>query len=104
MSRSIFNLLFVFIKIIVDIGIALCIMGQPFKKGGCNMDNILEGFSTVQKVRALMAANNMNMQSLADYLKVSIGTVSNRFEKNDWTVPELKLLAEKFGTTLTDLI
>ena len=68
------------------------------------MDNIFEGFDTVQKVKALMAANNMNMQSLADYLKISIGTVSNRFDKNDWTVPELKLLAEKFGITLSDLV
>ena len=68
------------------------------------MGNVFEGFDTVQKVKALMAANNMNMQALADYLKISIGTVSNRFEKNDWTVPELKLLAEKFGMTLTDLI
>ncbi|HLA29282.1 MAG TPA: helix-turn-helix transcriptional regulator [Syntrophales bacterium] len=68
------------------------------------MGNAFEGFTTVQKVKAFMAANDMNMQALADYLKISIGTVSNRFEKNDWTVPELKLLAERFGTTIVDLI
>jgi len=68
------------------------------------MGNVFEGLTTVQKVKALMAANGMNMQSLAGCLNISIGTVSNRFEKNDWSVSELKALAEKFGTTLTELM
>lgn len=67
------------------------------------MGNVFEGLGTVQKVRAMMAANHMTMQQTADYLGMSLGTIGNRFEKNDWSVAELKALADKFGVTLSDL-
>jgi antitoxin component HigA of HigAB toxin-antitoxin module len=68
------------------------------------MNNILEGFGTVKKIKALMAASGMNMQDVANVMGVSLGTVGNRFEHNDWSVAEIKTLAEKFAVEPADLI
>jgi transcriptional regulator with XRE-family HTH domain len=67
------------------------------------MNNILEGFGTVAKVKALMAAKEMTMEDMAKVLGVSVSTVGNRFDNNDWKLTEMKALAEYFGTELTDL-
>ena len=68
------------------------------------MSNVFEGLGTVEKVRGLMAAHNLSMADVAKELNVSLGTVSNRFALNDWSVAEIKALAEKFGVEITDLI
>jgi DNA-binding XRE family transcriptional regulator len=73
-------------------------------KGGHNMNNILEGLGTTEKVKALMAVRGINQATLATTIGVSPGTIGNRFEKNDWEVSELKTIAAAYGVEVTDLV
>ena len=68
------------------------------------MNNILEGLDTAGKVKALMAVRGVNQTELAATMGVSIGTIGNRFEKNDWEVSELRKIAAAYGIDVTDLV
>ena len=68
------------------------------------MNNILEGLDTAGKVKALMAVRGVNQTELSKTMGVSLGTVTNRFDKNDWEVSELRKIAAAYGVELTDLI
>jgi len=68
------------------------------------MNSILEGLDTAGKVKALLSARGKNQPDLATLLKVSLGTIQNRFEKNDWYMEELKIIAKEFKIDINDLI
>ena len=68
------------------------------------MNSILEGLDTAGKVKALLSARGKNQPDLATLLKVSLGTIQNRFEKNDWYMEELKTIAKEFQIDINDLI
>ena len=68
------------------------------------MNSILDGLDTAAKVKALIASRGKSQPELATIMEVSLGTVQNRFEKNDWEVSELKKIAAAYDVDITDLL
>uniref|UniRef100_A0A6M3JFJ3 HTH cro/C1-type domain-containing protein n=1 Tax=viral metagenome TaxID=1070528 RepID=A0A6M3JFJ3_9ZZZZ len=68
------------------------------------MNSILNGLDTAGKIKALIASRNKSQPDLATILGVSLGTIQNRLEKNDWRMDELKVISNEFQVDLTDLL
>lgn len=68
------------------------------------MSSILDGLSTTQKLKALMASRGVTHTDLAEVLGVSVPTIGNRFEVNRWNVEDLKKIATAYGVEVTDLV
>ena len=68
------------------------------------MTNMFEGLDTNGKIKALLASRDLSWTALARLLEVTPETIYNRKEKSNWSLAELRTVAEFFAVDPKELI
>jgi len=68
------------------------------------MNGIFEGLDTSAKIKAFMATRNIRQIEIADLLNMTTETIRQRLNANRWEITELRIIADKYGIEVRDLI
>lgn len=68
------------------------------------MVDMFEGLDTNGKIKALLASRDLSWTALARLLDVTPETIYNRKERANWSLNELRIVAEFFAVDPKELI
>ncbi len=68
------------------------------------MDTLLNGANTSRKIKAMLAARGLNVDTLSPLLDLSTVTIYARMKNNSWSVDDINKIAVRHNIDPKDLI